>query len=186
MCVSFELMRENKSCTSTYVFLHVQRKVDFGWIDHSIIRELSKWVLGFNFRLERLKFTLQRLVICPWQKDNIFNHSWQYCLVYFFVYSKFCRHPTTLESGEVLWGLMKTQNKLEGINPVINIIEHNWLYDHQGNAYMWLDWLHRCHLIIKRLHLELVNVLRLFHFELSEFSAMKRPIFSCLSLPSDQ
>ena len=147
---------------------------------------MSKWVLSFNLRLERLKFTLQRLVSAHDKKTTFFNHSWQYCLVYFFVYSKFCWHPTTLESGEVLWGLMKNQKKLEGINPVINIIEHNWLNDHQGNGYMWLDWLHRCHLIIKRLHLELVNVLRWFHFELSEFSAMKRPIFSCLSLPSDQ
>ena len=138
---------------------------------------LSKWVLGFNLWLERLKFKLQRLVICLWQKDNIFNHSRQYCLLYFFVYSKFCRHPTTLESGEVLWGLMKTQNKLEGVKPVIKIFEHNWLNDHQGDAYMWLDWLHRCHLIIKRWYLKLFNVLRLFHFELPEFSAMKIIIF---------
>ena len=106
-------------------------------------------------------------------KTIFFYHTWQYCLLYFFVYSNFCRHPTTLESDEVSWGLMKDQNKLEGINPVINIIAHNWLNDHQGNAYIWLDWLHRCHLIIKRWKLVLVNVLRRFSFEHSEFSVMK-------------
>ena len=51
-------------------------------------------------------------------------------------------------------GSYEEQNKLKGLNPAINIIEHNWLNDHQGNAYMRLDWLHRCHLIIKRWHLE--------------------------------
>ena len=78
-------------------------------------------------------------MICSWHKNqkNIFNRTWQYYLLYFFVYSKFCWHSTTLESGEVLWDLMKNQNKSEGIYPVINIIEHNWLNDHQGNA----DWI---------------------------------------------
>ena len=130
--------------------------------------------------------TFQRLVICPWPKKILFLITLNNIVLYFFVYSKFFWHPTTLESGEVLWGLMKNQNKLEGINPMINIIEHNWLNDHQRNAYMWLDWLCRCHLIIKQWHLELVNVLRWFNFDLSEFSAMKILIFFCLSLPSDQ
>ena len=104
-------------------------------------------------------------------------------IILFLSTANFHCHPTKLESGEVLWGLMKTQtlmktqNKLEGINPVMNIIEHNWLNDHQGDAYMWLDWLHGCHLIIKRWYLKLFNVLRLFHFELPEFSAMKIIIF---------
>ena len=114
----------------------------------------------------------QRLVICPWPKKNLFLIIRNNIVYYTFLFTAnsfdIQQHWNLVKCCGVLWRIRISWN-----NPTINIIEHNWLNDHQRNAYMWLDWLRRCHLIIKRWHLELVNVLRWFNFDLSEFSAMK-------------
>ena len=66
---TFRINEENKSYTYIVVFLHVQWKIGFGWIDHERLVKMSGRFLTFD---DKAWVTFQRLVICPWPKKKLF------------------------------------------------------------------------------------------------------------------